>query len=192
MNSYLAGCLTAPFNELLRARLPDFPTVRFVQCIRLLELKNEWFVAFANSCAPEFLAIAAFTMPSPLALLTLCGGNWVGFSHTNSVFRCTIKRCWACGIVVASDENMEQDSFFETSVHDIFLCVFVHKSLFFRPKLGMVIGGGGGDCSSCDGIVIEVLQEVAGGHKRARWPSSIPPRKHEVEPSHKMVIRPHR
>jgi hypothetical protein len=43
VNSYLAGCLTAPFNELLRARLPDFPTVRFVQCIRLLELKNEWY-----------------------------------------------------------------------------------------------------------------------------------------------------
>jgi hypothetical protein len=43
VNAYLAGCLTGPFNALLRSRLPHYPIVKYLQCTRLLELKSRWY-----------------------------------------------------------------------------------------------------------------------------------------------------
>ena len=49
LNSYEAAALAEPFNNLLRAHLPQYPTVKFLQCVRLLELKSEW-----SACAQSF------------------------------------------------------------------------------------------------------------------------------------------
>ena len=61
VNAYLAGCLTGPFNALLRSRLPHYPIVKYLQCTRLLELKSRWFVSLC---------------PSVFALVRLCIPVW--------------------------------------------------------------------------------------------------------------------